>query len=109
MRVPESLTLRFAFPDDERALRRLAALDSAAVPPTPALVAEVGGELRAALSLSDGSAIADPFHFTQELTALLRARGAQLAGATPRRRGVGPVMARLRRRHRAARLRASPQ
>ncbi|MDQ6775136.1 MAG: hypothetical protein M3071_02710, partial [Actinomycetota bacterium] len=57
-----SITIRPAYPDDERALARLAALDSAAAPPeSPRVVAEVDGELRAALSLQDGSAIADPF------------------------------------------------
>jgi hypothetical protein len=95
MRAPESVTLRFAFPDDERALVRLAALDSAAVPDGPLLLAEVGGELRAAMSLSDGGVIADPFHFTEELIALLQARGAQLARA-PSRPRLRSAVARLR-------------
>ena len=58
----EPITVRPAYADDERALARLAALDSAPVPPAPLLVAEVEGELRAALSLWDGTVIADPFH-----------------------------------------------
>ena len=96
MRVPESLTLRFAFPDDEHSLRRLAALDSAAMPPGPVLVAEVGGELRAAISLSDGAVISDPFHFTEELITLLWARAAQLHEATPKRTVRSWISARLR-------------
>ncbi|HUO74032.1 MAG TPA: hypothetical protein VMU39_24885 [Solirubrobacteraceae bacterium] len=76
----EWVTLRFAFPDDALALARLAALDSAGVPTAPVLVAEVSGELRAALSLSDGAAVADPFHPSTALLELLHARAAQLAG-----------------------------
>ena len=44
----DALTLRFAFPDDERALASLAALDSALVPAAPLLVAETGEKLLAA-------------------------------------------------------------
>jgi hypothetical protein len=36
------------------------------------LLAEVGGEVRAALSLSDGVVVADPFHPTAALAVLLR-------------------------------------
>jgi len=85
MPAPEAVTIRFAFPDDERPLGRLAALDSAAVPAAPVLLAEAGGELRAALSLSDGTVVADPFHFTEELIVLLRARAAQLAEPSAKR------------------------
>ena len=69
----QPVTVRPAGIDDEAAPRRLAALDSAAVPPAPLLVAEVSGELRAALSLWDGSVIADPFHPTVALVEVLRA------------------------------------
>ncbi|MGH2891607.1 MAG: hypothetical protein ACRDNJ_18495, partial [Solirubrobacteraceae bacterium] len=76
--------IRPGYADDELALARVAALDSAPVPPAPLLVAEVDGELRAVLSLRDGSAVADPFHPTAELITLLRAH-VEL-GAAPRRR-----------------------
>jgi hypothetical protein len=89
MRAPEAVTIRFAFPDDEGPLGRLAVLDSAAVPQAPVLLAEVGGEPRAALSLSDGSVIADPFHFTEELVSLLEARAMQLRDAPRKRRRRG--------------------
>jgi hypothetical protein len=70
-----SITIRPAYADDQPALSRLAALDSAAaIPVTPLLIAEVDGELRAALSLRDQTAIADPFHRTAELVELLRVR-----------------------------------
>ena len=80
------VTLRYAYADDHEALVRLAALDSAAPPPAPLLLAEVDGELRAALSLADGTSIADPFHPTVALVSLLQARAGQLAadGGTPR-------------------------
>ncbi|HWF33736.1 MAG TPA: hypothetical protein VG295_00140 [Solirubrobacteraceae bacterium] len=69
-----SITIRPAYADDELALAHLAALDSAeAPPPAPRVLAEVDGELRAALSLTDGSTIADPFFATRDVVALLRA------------------------------------
>ncbi len=80
-----AVTIRYAFPDDDRPLERLATLDSAAAPPGPVLVAEVDGELRAALSLATGETIADPFHPSTALIELLQARAQQLMGA-PRRR-----------------------
>jgi hypothetical protein len=67
------VTIRRARPDDQLALVRLAALDSAQAPRDPILVAEVDGELRAALSLSDRTTIADPFHRTAVMIELLNA------------------------------------
>ncbi len=90
-----ALTLRYGFPDDAGVISRLAALDCAPAPAPPLLLAEVEGELRAALSLSDGSHVADPFHPTTALLDLLRARADQLGGSSRMRR---PVMAWLRRR-----------
>lgn len=71
-KVSDHITIRRDHPDDEAAIVRLAALDSAAMPPSPFLLAEVDGELRAALSLANGRAIADPFHPSLYLIALLR-------------------------------------
>ncbi|MFL5819151.1 MAG: hypothetical protein ACJ76S_00505 [Solirubrobacteraceae bacterium] len=73
-----SISIRSAYPDDADALHRLAALDSAPVPESPVLVADVGGELRAALSLSDRTVIADPFVATAHLVVLLEVQAAQL-------------------------------
>jgi hypothetical protein len=93
-----AVTIRHAFPDDALPLLRLAALDSSEPPAQPALVAEVDGELRAALSLRDGSVVADPFHRTLALVDLLRARAAQLTAAdvrpaeTPTRRPAGRAL-----------------
>jgi hypothetical protein len=86
--VDPVVTLRYGFPDDAEAIARLAALDSAAPPPGPLLLAEVGGALRAAMSLADGGVIADPFHRTAGLVALLQARAEQLVGARRRRRSM---------------------
>ena len=81
------IVIRLSRPEDERGLARLAGLDSARVPATPMLVAEADGALRAALSLHDGAVIADPFHRTASLVALLTARAKQLRGdRTGRRR-----------------------
>jgi len=75
-----------AEPADAAALSRLAQLDSAPSPePVGVLVAEVGGELRAALPLDGGRAIADPFQRTAELVAMLRDRARQLQAPGPRR------------------------
>ena len=84
-----SVTLRFAFPDDAKAIARVATLDSAEPPRVPALLAEVGGELRAAMSLVDGEVVADPFHPTVALIALLGARAEQLT--TDRSAPVRPL------------------
>ena len=75
------VTLRFAFPDDSVALARLAALDSSVPPAQPVLLAEIAGELRAALSLSDGGTVSDPFFPSAAVVELLRARALQLAAA----------------------------
>jgi hypothetical protein len=81
------IMIRPAYGDDYGALAHLAAMDSAEdVPPRPLLIAEVDGVLRAALSLEDGSAIADPFFPTASLLALLRTHAADSAEVRPRAR-----------------------
>jgi hypothetical protein len=80
-----SITIRSAYADDEAALLRLAALDSARVPEMPLLIAEVNGEPKVALSLRDGAAIADPFVPTRHLLDLLKLyAGAVVDGARAR-------------------------
>ena len=89
---PATITIRPAYADDQPAISRLAALDSAlAAPAGPLLLAEVDESLRAALSLADHSVIADPFFPTQDLVALLRARAATFAAADTRRRRRRPL------------------
>jgi len=76
---------------------RVAALDSAKVPPSPLLVAEVDGQVRVAMSIHAGSSIADPFHATSELRELLVAHAASL-----RRAERPPLLRRLTLRARSA-------
>jgi hypothetical protein len=68
----KTLTIRRADSSDTGALVRLAALDSASPPTGEALLAEVGGELWAAVELDSGTAIADPFRPSGEIVDLLR-------------------------------------
>jgi hypothetical protein len=75
------LVLRPATSTDSLDLERLAALDSASPLTGEVVVAAAGGELRAALSLETGRAVADPFWPSAELVELLRAA----AGERPRR------------------------
>ncbi|MGH2914572.1 MAG: hypothetical protein ACRDMX_06260 [Solirubrobacteraceae bacterium] len=92
------ITIRPGYGDDLEQLTRLAELDSAAAPPpAPLLLAELDGELAAAISLADGTVIADPFRPTERLVALLRAHAAP---AAPKQRLAS-------RRVHAARRRAS--
>ena len=80
------MIIRRTTPDDTAALHRLAALDSKGPLEGDALVAEVDGELLAAVSLTGDEAIADPFKPTADLVAVLEMRAAQLAlPAKPRR------------------------
>ena len=78
MRGSGDMIIRRTTPDDAAALLRLAALDDAHPLQGDALVAEVDGEIQAALGLGDGRAIADPFRRTAELVDLLEMRAAQL-------------------------------
>ena len=95
MRTTDAITIRRAHPEEPGVLR-VAALDSSRVPVAPLLVAEVGGQVRAVLSLDDGRTIGDPFFATQDLLALLRAH----AAAT--RRQAPSLLGRLRLRPRSA-------
>ena len=79
------ITIRPAYADDDSALVRLATLDSAPVPAGPLLLAEVDGELRAALATDSGTVVADPFFRTVDLISLLH-KHAAVSHAIPRRR-----------------------
>jgi hypothetical protein len=60
--------------DDDAIVQRLAALDSAPPPSGRILVGEIDGAPAAALSLSDGRVVADPFTRTDLLVVHLRLR-----------------------------------
>lgn len=68
------MVLRTARPTDEEVLRRLAALDSVRPLRGRALVAEVDGRPVAALDLTDGRVVADPFEHTAQAVELLHVR-----------------------------------
>ena len=88
------MVLRTVRDADETAIRRLALLDSARPLRGQALVAEVAGRPVAALELSDGRVVADPFEHTAEVVELLRARAGEM---TPRAdRSSRNMFARLR-------------
>ncbi len=72
------VALRTASPEDAPTVRRLAALDSAPVPAEPVLLGIVDGEPVAALSLTTGAAVADPFTPTVAVVELLRMRAERL-------------------------------
>jgi hypothetical protein len=83
-----NLTIRLATIADESAVSRLAALDSSTPPTGEVLLAEMGHELWAALSLDTGAAVADPFRPSADLVELLRLRARLLNGDMSRRAGA---------------------
>ncbi|HEX2105916.1 MAG TPA: hypothetical protein VHF51_19855 [Solirubrobacteraceae bacterium] len=84
-----TVVIRLATPADVDDLRRLAALDSARALLGTVLVAQSDGEIRAAYSVEEERAIADPFVPTAGLVELLRARTQLLrADAAGRPRGA---------------------
>ena len=70
--MTEPITITHATEGNRRELWRLAALDDRSAPKGPALLAYVGGELRAAVGIVDGRAVADPFHRTAEIVEILK-------------------------------------
>jgi hypothetical protein len=87
------LTLRPATVSDAPELRRLAELDTRELPPGPHLVAERDGRLAAAISLSSGAVVSNPFERTAEICDLLRH-----AAATRRRHRIVRPLRRTRTR-----------
>ncbi len=75
-----AVTIRRATATDAFALRRLAAIDSASPPTGDVLLAEMGEELWAAVSIDTGAAVADPFRPSADLVDLLRFRAERLSG-----------------------------
>lgn len=81
------VTLRLATSADSAELLRLAELDTRDLPPGPHLVAAREGRLDAAISLSSGAIVANPFERTAELCELLR----HAASMRQRRRATRPL------------------
>ena len=68
----EPITITHSVAADADAIRRLALLDDRRPPHGPALLAYVGGELRAAVGILDGQVVADPFRLTADIVEMLR-------------------------------------
>ena len=82
-----ALTIRRATAADAFSLRRLAAIDSASPPTGDVLLAEMGDELWAAVSVDTGAAVADPFRPSGDLVDLLRFRASRIKGEEHPQRG----------------------
>ena len=74
-----TISIRAAGAGDRRTVARLAALDSAPIPFGPVLLAEVDGQPRAALDVTDGRVVADPFARTADLVSVLRLHAGAVA------------------------------
>ena len=91
-----SLVIRASRPDDAAALQRLAELDGLRLPESSnLLVAEVEGEVLAALPVEEGGPIADPFRATAHLVEMLELRAEQLRDHGAPARGLRKRISRL--------------
>jgi hypothetical protein len=98
------IVIRQATAADRDRLTQLAELDSSRPPAEPALIAEVDGELRAAISTIDGHLVADPWYVTADLVEVLGIHAGHaptLRG--PRLRSLGHARWGLRNRRRTPR------
>jgi len=82
------MVLRADRPTDDMILRRLAALDSTRPIRGRALVAEVEGRPVAAIGISDGRVVADPFEHTAEVVELLKVRAERMEPRVERRQSL---------------------
>ena len=79
--LTNDVAIREAEASDMPALMELADLDSRPLPDGRLLVAEMDGEILAALAAQSGAVVADPFAPTAELQELLRQRAEQVEPA----------------------------
>ena len=86
------VALRLAGPDEVQVVRRLASLDDAPALTGQVLLALVDGQAVAALSLSDGRVVANPFLPTEAAVGLLRLRAQHLSVKRPRRRRFRTIL-----------------
>jgi hypothetical protein len=73
------ISIRLAGAAEDAAIARLAQLSERPIPVGRSLVAEVDGQLLAALPLASGPMLVDPFRPSCEVLELLTLRAAQLA------------------------------
>ena len=81
----DGISIRRLGGDDLAEVERLAQLDSGRPPEGALLGVEIEGRLLAAISLTTGESVANPFSRTGELRALLELRAAQLRRRENRR------------------------
>jgi len=92
----EAVALRLCNVHDDEALERLAVLEGRTSPHVRCVLAEVGGEVVAALPLGGGEPLSDPFRPTAHLLPLLRLRASQLEGQPrPRIEAAKAIAARM--------------
>jgi len=97
--LPDAVLVRRETVSDAARVRMLARLDDRKLPHGPFIVAEFGGETVAAMSLSSGDVVADPFRRTKDAVDMLRLRAAQLeersrqAEARERHAALAPLTA----------------
>jgi hypothetical protein len=85
VRSPDpTIALRLAHTDERGEISRLAGLHEAPAPSGEVLLGLVDGTPVAALSLTDGSVVADPFARSGEVVELLRLRADRLGAPRPR-------------------------
>jgi hypothetical protein len=92
----EAVALRLCSVHDDEALERLAVLEGRPSPRGRYVLAEVDGEVVAALPLAGGKPLSDPFRPTAHLLPLLRLRASQLeAQPRPRIEAAKAIAARM--------------
>ena len=89
-----AVCIRLARAADASALKRLAELEGASVPAGDSLVAAIDGHVLAAIGVTAGETLADPFRPTAELVEQLAEARGHMLGLSPGRVGR---LARLRR------------
>jgi hypothetical protein len=90
--ITEPVLMRRASQADAARIRELARLENSRVPAGPFLVAELADHVVAALSLTSGAVVADPFRLTADVVAMLELRGSQVSRTdelATRRAGTG--------------------
>jgi hypothetical protein len=87
------IEIRPAHRGDDRAVTNLAQRDSARVPTGPLVLGFEDGELRAAISLTTGTWIADPFSPTVQIVQMLLLQTPWARNPRPRRLLAGPRVA----------------
>ena len=97
--MPSTLVIRSATALDAASLAGLTALDSAAPLTGRVLLAEVDGDVHAAVEVASGRVVADPFRPTADLADVLRLRASRMTGhAAARDRRLRSLLTRRPRR-----------